>query len=151
MRPRIPDAHYNLGLLYEEKGDLNEAMEEYKKEIEIHPRAYPAHFNLALLYRKMGLLRDQVRELREAIDSNKKYARAYLFLAKAYCDLNENYDEAISLVKKGLELDPEADSAPLGHYILADIYNRLGRHEDYSSELKKGKLLDKKINSKKNN
>lgn len=149
MRPRIPDAHYNLGLLYEKKGDLKEAMEEYKKEIEIHPNAHPAHFNLALLYRKKGLLRDQVRELREAIDSNKNFARAYLFLAKAYCDLNENYDEAISLAKKGLELDPEADSAPLGHYILADIYNRLGRHEDYSSELQKGKLLEKKINSSK--
>ena len=151
MRPRIPDAHYNLGLLYEEKGNLNEAMEEYKKEIEIHPNAHPAHFNLALLYRKKGLLRDQVRELREAIDSNKNFARAYLFLAQAYLDLNENYDEAISLAKKGLELDPEADSAPLGHYVLADIYNRLGRHEDYSSELKKGRLLEKKIKSSKNN
>jgi arylsulfatase A-like enzyme/Tfp pilus assembly protein PilF len=151
MRPRIPDAHYNLGVLYEEKGDLKEAMEEYKKEIEIHPNAYPAHFNLALLYRKMGLLRDQIRGLREAIDSNKNFSRAYLFLAKAYCDLNENYDEAISLAKKGLELDPEADSAPLGHYVLADIYNRLGRHKDYSSELQKGKLLEKKINRSKNN
>ena len=124
-------------------------MEEYKKEIEIHPHAYPAHFNLALLYRKMGLLQDQVSSLREAIDSNENYARAYLFLAKAYCDLNENYDEAISLAKKGLELDPEADSAPLGHYVLADIYNRLGRYEEYTSELQKGRLLEKKINSKK--
>ena len=122
-------------------------MEEYKKEIEIHPRAYPAHFNLALLYRKMGLLQDQVRELRKAIDSNKKYARAYLFLAKAYSDLNENYDEAINLAKKGLELDPEADSAPLGHYVLADIYNRLGRHEEYALELQKGRSLEKKINN----
>jgi len=151
MRPRIPDAHYNLGLLYEAKGNLNEAMEEYQKEIEIHPNAYPAHFNLAILYGKMDLLRDQVRELREAIDSNENFARAYLFLAKAYCDLNENYDEAISIAKKGLELDPEADSAPLGHYVLADIYNRLGRHEEYASELQKGRLLEKKINSLKNN
>jgi len=151
MRPRIPDAHYNLGLLYEEKGDQNEALGEYKKEIEIHPNAHPAHFNLALLYRKMGMLREQVHKLQDAIDSNENFARAYLFLAKAYCDLNENYDEAISLAKKGLELDPEADSAPLGHYVLADIYNRLGRHEEYASELQKGRLLEKKINSLKNN
>lgn len=149
MRPRIPDVHYNLGLLYEEKGDRESAIKEYKKEIEIHPHAYPAHFNLALLYGKMGMLREQVHKLQDAIDSNKKYARAYLFLAKAYLDLNENYEEAIDLAKKGLKLDPEAESAPLGHYILADIYNRLGRHEDYSSELKKGKLLEKKINSSK--
>ncbi|TET66638.1 MAG: hypothetical protein E3J56_14105 [Candidatus Aminicenantes bacterium] len=93
------------------------------------------------------MLREQVHKLQDAIDSNKKFARAYLFLAKAYCDLNENYEEAIDHAKKGLKLDSEADSAPLGHYILADIYNRLGRHEDYSSELQKGKLLEKKIKS----
>ena len=151
MRPRIPDAHYNLGLLYEEKGDLKRAMEEYKKEIEIHPDAHPAHFNLALLYKKTGLLREQVIELQEAIKTDQSFARAYLFLAKAYLDLNENYEEAISLAKKGLELEPEAESAPLGHYVLADIYNRLGRWADYSSELQKGRALEQKIKSSKVN
>ncbi|GAG93823.1 unnamed protein product, partial [marine sediment metagenome] len=149
MRPRIPDVHYNLGLLYEEKGDRESAIKEYKKEIEIHPHAYPAHFNLALLYGKMGMLREQVHKLQDAIDSNKKYAQAYLFLAKAYLDLNENYEEAIDLAKKGLKLDPEAESAPLGHYILADIYGRLGRQEDYNSELQKGRALQKKIKGSK--
>jgi tetratricopeptide (TPR) repeat protein len=151
MRPRIPDAHYNLGLLYEGKGDLKRAMEEYKKEIEIHPAAHPAHFNLALLYGKMGLFQEQVNELKEAIKSDQSFARAYLFLAKAYLDLNENFEEAIGLVKKGLELDPEAESAPLGHYVLADIYNRLGRWADYSSELQKGQALEQKIKASKGN
>jgi tetratricopeptide (TPR) repeat protein len=149
LRPRIPDAHYNLGLLYEEKGEPTRAMEEYKKEIEIHPGAHPAHFNLALLYGKMGLLREQVQELEEAIKANKGFARAYLFLAKTYLDLNENFEEAISLAKRGLELEPEAESAPLGHYVLADIYNRLGRWADYASELQKGKALEQKIKGSK--
>jgi tetratricopeptide (TPR) repeat protein len=149
MRPRIPDAHYNLGLLYEEKGDPKRAMEEYKKEIEIHPGADPAHFNLALLYGKLGLLREQVYELKEAIDANQGFARAYLFLAKSYLDLNENFEEAMGLAKKGLELDPEAESAPLGHYVLADIYNRLGRRAEYSAELQKGRALEQKIKGSK--
>ena len=97
----------------------------------------------------MGLLREQVQELQEAIKANKGFARAYLFLAKAYVDLNENFEEAISLAKKGLELDPEAESAPLGHYVLADIYNRLGRWADYSSELQKGRTLEQKIKGSK--
>jgi tetratricopeptide (TPR) repeat protein len=149
MRPRIPDAHYNLGLVYEEKGDLKRAMEEYKKEIEIHSGAYPAHFNLALLYRKTGRLQEQVFELKEAIQADQSFARAYLFLAKAYLDMNENFEEAIGLAKKGLELEPEAESAPLGHYVLADIYNRLGRWADYSSELQKGRALELKIKGSK--
>ena len=149
LRPRIPDAHYNLGLLYEEKGEPTRAMEEYKKEIEIHPGAHPAHFNLALLYGKMGRLREQVQELEEAIKVEKGFARAYLFLAKTYLDLNENFEEAIRLAKRGLELEPEAESAPLGHYVLADIYNRLGRWADYSSELQKGRALEQKLKGSK--
>jgi tetratricopeptide (TPR) repeat protein len=145
MRPRIPDAHYNLGLLYEYKGDIPRAIEEYKEEIEIHPAAYPAHFNLALVYAKQGKLREQVTELKDAINSNNKFARSYLFLAKAYMDLNENFNEAISLAKKGLELEPEAESAPLGHYVLADIYNRLGRMAEYTAEVEKGRALEQKL------
>ena len=149
LRPRIPDAHYNLGLLYEGRGDLNRAMEEYKKEIEIHPGAHPAHFNLALLYGKMGRFEEQVSELKEAIKADPRFARAYLFLAKAYLDMNMNFEEAIGLAKKGLELEPEAESAPLGHYVLADIYNRLGRWADYSSELEKGRALEQKLKGSK--
>jgi arylsulfatase A-like enzyme/tetratricopeptide (TPR) repeat protein len=149
LRPRIPDAHYNLGLLYEEKGDIGRAIEEYKKEIELHPAAHPAHFNLALLYGKTGRLREGVQELQRAIDAEKGFARAYLFLAKAHLDLNENFTEAIRLAKKGLELEPEAETAPLGHYILADIYDRLGRRADYSAELEKGRALERKIKGSK--
>ena len=145
MRARIPDAHYNLGLLYEERGDIQRAIEEYKKEIEIHPAAHPAHFNLALVYSKLGRPREAVAELKAAINSNKKFARAYLFLAKAYLDLNENFDEAIGLAKKGLELEPEAEAAPLGHYVLADIYNRLGRMAQYAAEVEKGRALEQKL------
>jgi tetratricopeptide (TPR) repeat protein len=149
MRPRIPDAHYNLGLLYEEKGDIEKAIEEYKKEIEIHPAAHPAHFNLAILYGKTGRLREEVQELEKAVDADKSFARAYLFLAKAHLDLNEDFAEAIRLAKKGLELEPEAESAPLGHYVLADIYDRLGRRAEYSAELEKGRALERKIKGSK--
>jgi arylsulfatase A-like enzyme/Tfp pilus assembly protein PilF len=145
LRPRIPDAHYFLALLYEERQDFSRALEEYKKEIELHPAAYPAHYNLALLYGKMGSPQEQIKHLKECINHNKNFSKAYLFLAKAYLDLEQNFDEAIRLAKKGLELEPESEAAPLGHYILADIYNRMGRWKEYNSELQKGKELEKKL------
>jgi tetratricopeptide (TPR) repeat protein len=149
MRPRIPDAHYNLGLLYEERKDFERAIEEYKKEIEIHPAAHPAHFNLALLLGKMGNVQEQVEHLKEAIRHEEKFAKGYLFLAKAYLDLGENFEEAVNLAKKGLELNPESDAAPLGHYVLADIYNRWGRPNDASLEVRKGQELERRLKAKK--
>jgi len=144
-RSRIPDAHYNLGLLAEERRDLRKAVEEYRKEIEIHPAAFPAHFNLALVYGKMGSLELEVAELKEAIADNPDFAKAYLFLAKAYLDRSEKLEEAVELARKGLLLDPEADSAPLGHYVLADIYDRQGRTAEFQAELEKGRLLERKL------
>ena len=145
IQPNIPDAHYNLGTLYERNGDLENAIVEYRKEIEIHHDAHPAYFNLALIYGKQGKLREEVANLREAIRADPRFARGYLFLGKAYLDLNENLDEAVSLVKKGLELDPEAESAPLGHYILADIYGRLGRQAEGFAAMEKGRALEQKL------
>jgi arylsulfatase A-like enzyme/Tfp pilus assembly protein PilF len=144
MRSQIPDAHYNLGLLYEEKGDFQRAADEYRKEIEIHSAAYPAYFNLALLCAKTGDREGEFKHLKEAVKANPLFARGNLFLAKAYLDRNEDFDEAIRLALKGLELEPEAESAPLGHYILADIYNRLGRQSEYRAELEKGQALEAK-------
>jgi tetratricopeptide (TPR) repeat protein len=145
MRPQIPDAHYNLGLLYEEKGDLRRAAEEYRKEIEIHPAAYPAYFNLALLCARTGDPQGELANFKEAVKANPRFARGHLFLAKAYLDRNEDFEEAIRLARKGLELEPEAESAPLGHYVLADIYNRLGRLSEYREELEKGQALEARI------
>lgn len=153
MRPRIPDAHYNLALIYMEKKELNIAVEEYKKEIELHPAAYPAHFNLAKLYGKIGYLREGIEHFKEAIKYKKDFVNGYIYLAKAYLDLGENLDEAIHLAKKGLELCPESEYAPLAHYILADIYNRLGQTDKYYEELQKGRQLQQKLekNNQKNN
>ncbi len=148
MRPQMPDAHYNLGLLYEEKGDPLKAAEEYRKEIEIHPAAHPAYFNLALLCARTGDRQGEIANFKEAVKANPRFARGYLFLAKAYLDRGEEFDEAIRLARKGLELEPEAESAPLGHYVLADIYNRLGRLAEYRAELEKGQALETKLRKK---
>ena len=153
MSPRLSEAHYNLALVYEEKNELGKAVEEYKKEIELYPATYAAHFNLGKLYGKMDLLLKAIEHYQEAIKYKNDFGNGYLFLAKAYLDLGENLDEAISLARKGLELAPESEYAPLGHYILADIYNRLGQMDKYYEELRKAQQLQQKFekNSQNNN
>jgi len=145
MRLHIPDGHFNLALVYEERNELRRAVEEYKKEIELHPAAYPAHFNLAKLYVKIGSPHKGIEHFKEAIKHKKDFANGYLFLAKAYLDLGENFDEVVRFAKKGLELAPESEYAPLAHFILADIYNRLGQTDKYHEELRKGQQLQQKL------
>jgi len=145
MRPRILDAHYNLGFLYEEKKEFNKAIEEYEKEIELNPAAHLAHFSLARLFEQMGYVDKKIEHLKEVIKHKEDFASGYLMLAKTYLDINQNLDEAIRLAKKGLKLAPESEYAPFGHFILADIYNRLGQTDKYYKEMEKGRQLQRKL------
>ena len=42
----------------------------------------------------------------------------------------------------GLSLSPAPQVAPLGHYVLADIYNRQGRAADAAREVAQGRALE---------
>jgi len=56
-------------------------------------------------------------------------------------DLNE----AERLAQKGLELKPELRTNILAHFILADIYNRLGRYEESRQHVNKARELQKTL------
>ena len=51
-------------------------------------------------------------------------------------------DGAEAAAKKGVELKPDAEIAPLGHYVLADVYSRRGRTKDAEREAAEGRRLE---------
>jgi hypothetical protein len=74
---------------------------------------------------------------------NPSFAEGHLFLAKAYLDQQKSLDEAVSLARKGIELDPHGEYAPLGHYVIADILSRQGRGAAAEQEVVKGRALER--------
>ena len=63
----------------------------------------------------------QIDATSKAIEINPSFAEGHLFLAKLYLDADEHLDEAVRLARRGLELAPESEYAPLGHYVIADM------------------------------
>jgi tetratricopeptide (TPR) repeat protein len=49
-----PLAHYNLGNLFDEQGDLTQAEQHYTTALRLNPNYADAHFNLALLSERRG-------------------------------------------------------------------------------------------------
>jgi choline-sulfatase len=135
-------AHYNLALLAEQQGDLQGAIAEYKQEIALHANSYKASFNLGRLYERIGDRPAQIDAYRKAIEMNPSFAEGHLFLAKLYLDLEQQLDEAVRLARKGIELAPDAEYAPLGHYVIADVYARQGRRMDAEHEAARGRALE---------
>lgn len=129
LNPKLRNLHYNLAQLYEKKGDFARAINEYKTELDNIPHNYRASFNLARLYRLMKNDQEEEKYLKQAIESNPRFPLSYFYLARIYLNRGERFEEAIDLVKKGIELKPEKKDLPLGYFLLADLYNRIGDNE----------------------
>lgn len=139
-KPGLPLAHFNLALAAERRGNLPAAIEEYRTEIDRHPRSYKAQFNLGKAYERLGNTSEQRAAYRAAIDSNPDFAEGHLFLAKLDLDLGQ-LDDVERLARRGIALNPDGALAPLGHFVVADAYTRLGRTGDAARERQLGQRL----------
>jgi tetratricopeptide (TPR) repeat protein len=54
LRPGWADAHYQLGLLYEDESRQDNAIREYQLSVRLRPEFAKAHYRLAHLYEKKG-------------------------------------------------------------------------------------------------
>jgi tetratricopeptide (TPR) repeat protein len=132
-KPDLAGAHYNLALAREAAGDLRGAEAQYQAELQRNPKAYRASFNLAKILLRSGRPRDAAARFREAVESNPGFGTGQLYLAKSLLDAGE-LQGAREWALKGLASKPDREAAPLGHYVLADVYTRLGLPQDAARE-----------------
>jgi tetratricopeptide (TPR) repeat protein len=54
LSPQWSDAHYELGLLYDDESRTDDAIREYRSAVQLQPGLAKAHYRLARLYQKEG-------------------------------------------------------------------------------------------------
>lgn len=145
IKAKVRLAHFNLGVIAEERGNLPEAEAEYKKELEGYPDGYRAAFNLSRIYEGQKKTNDQIAMLKQSISANPRFAEGHFYLAKAYLDSGTNLPEALSLARKGLELDPLSTVAPLGHFVIAGVLLKQGQPAAAAAELARGNALEARL------
>jgi tetratricopeptide (TPR) repeat protein len=128
-KPKLETAHFNLGLVYEERGEVERAAAAYRSELESNPKGYRAAFNLAKLLQRAGQRKQAVELYRKVVSLAPEFAVGRLYLAKALLDVGD-LSGAESEARAGLAQKPDPKLAPLGHYVLADVFNRQGRFSE---------------------
>jgi arylsulfatase A-like enzyme/predicted Zn-dependent protease len=141
INPRLSTLHYNKAQVAEKRGRTAEAKAEYLAELEISPKHFKSMYNLASLYREDGETDQEYELLNRCRACDPKFPLTYFYLARIYLNRGERYQEAIGLVQKGIELKPEASQLPLGYFLLADLYNRLGDDARSRENAQKGREL----------
>ena len=66
-----------MGNALHEQGNLNEAIEAFKKAISIKPDYAEAHNNMGIVYYKHGETEAAISAYQNAINTNPNYAEAY--------------------------------------------------------------------------
>lgn len=145
LKPDVRLAHYNLALIAEARGDVPAAEISYRAELAQHPTAYKAAFNLGRLKARQGNAREAADWYKNAIDTNPEFAEGFFYLAKARLDEGRALDEAESLARKGLALEPEGQTSPLGHFVIGGVLMKKGRPADAERELAKGLALEERL------
>ena len=145
IKPNVRLAHFNLGVIAEERHDLATAEAEYKKELETFAESYRAAFNLSRIYDRQNRTNDQIAMLKQSIAANPRFAEGHFYLAKAYLDTGTNLPEAMSLARKGLDLDPASPVAPLGHFVMAGVLLKQDQPAAAAAEMARGNALEAQL------
>jgi arylsulfatase A-like enzyme/Tfp pilus assembly protein PilF len=141
LEPRVRTGRYNLARILEARGQGAAAEALYRAELETYPDHGRARFNLAQLLRERGDRAGYLGELQQGVEKAPEFGPCYFFLARER--LGEGrFDEAADLARRGLEADASSEVAPLGHYVLADVYNRQGQHAKAEDEVGRARRLE---------
>lgn len=142
LRADVPRGQYNLALVAEQRGNAAGARAAYEAEVAANPKNYGAQFNLAKLLLKEGRLPDATQRFQAAVEARPDFAEGYLYLAKALLD-GGRLQAAEAAAREGLTKRPDRGIAPLGHYVLADVYSRMGRENEAAREVARARALER--------
>ena len=130
LNPVRADLHDSFGQAYVLQGDLNQAVEMFRKALELQPDRFSARVRLANTLMRQGKLPEVIASLEDHLplelddaDGADQFVdiveteRAYLLLGQAY-QQQKNYEGARKAFDKALEVRPES---PEAHYGLARV------------------------------
>jgi tetratricopeptide (TPR) repeat protein len=99
--PRDADAHYQLGLIYQQRRQYTEAIARFTRAVEIDPSEAEAQFQLGRIAREQGRFDDAIRFLKTAAALNDKLSANEVWreLGAAYAGASRFQEAADALAK----------------------------------------------------
>ncbi len=135
--PKKALEQYEKGLSAQAKGRSDEAIERYKRTLEIAPEFYPARNNLGSVYLEKGDTQAAATEFERVIATNQSDASGYLNMANLYL-LTRRYDASEQMIKEGLRRQP---NSAFGRFIEGALLARTSRTADAERALRRALQL----------
>ena len=132
LSPGLYDAHYQLGLVLLQKGDVQAAVDCFERAAALQPTSPEPHYQLSRAYRslqQMDLAQREGRLVEEQHQQSAQQTRALVLANQAAADFSAGRTQiAIDGYRAALALDPKNGK------LLYDLALAYGKHGDTSLE-----------------
>ena len=131
-------AHVNLGVALEGKGELNEALAEYRAAEQLAPELFHIHYNLGNLLDNLGHPNEALVEYRWAVLLKPSLPSLHNGAGMVLAELGR-FDEAMGQFTEAVRLDP---NYPAAHFDLGKLLLKQGRDAGAIDELRAALRID---------
>ena len=133
LNPADASAHYNLGLLYQQRGEHESAIASFRQAVEIDPNETDSHYQLGRIARWQNRLPEAIQHFEQVIrqDATHNQYEVWRETALAYYSAKQ-YPDALEMFDKFLQHRP---SDAQGRYWRGMTLHSLGRTDEAIEEM----------------
>lgn len=133
LNPADASAHYNLGLIHQQRGELDDARQRFERAIEIDADEVDAHYQLGRIAREQGRLPDAIKHFEQVVARSPAHSQHEIWreIGATYLAAGQ-FEDARETLERFLEnrnLDPQ------GLYLMGRALAGLGRQREAASSM----------------
>lgn len=131
LNPADASAHYNLGLIHQSRGELDQARERYERALQIDPEEIDASYQLGRIARQQKRYADAIQNFEQVVARNSAHSQYEVWreVAATYIAAGQ-FEDARTALDQFLEHRP---SDPEGLYLMGRAHAGLGHKREATS------------------
>ncbi|MFL6214112.1 MAG: tetratricopeptide repeat protein [Blastocatellia bacterium] len=134
LNPADASAHYNLGLIHQQRGELDEARSRFTRAVEIDEDETDAHYQLGRISREQDRLSEAITHFDSVVRRDQDHSQGEVWreIGHTYFDAGQ-YEDARAAFERFLARRP---SDAEGHYRYGLTLAALGRQGEAAAEMR---------------
>ena len=133
LNPADASAHYNLGLIHQQRGELAAARERFERAIQIDEEEIDAHYQLGRIARTQKRFADAIKNFQQVVARDRTHSQHEIWreVGATYIAA-EQYEDARNALEQFLEQRP---SDPEALYLMGRAHAGLGHNREAVSSM----------------
>jgi tetratricopeptide (TPR) repeat protein len=131
LNPADASAHYNLGLIHQQRGELEAARERFERAVQIDNDEIDAHYQLGRIARQQKRLADAIRNFEHVVARDPSHSQYEIWreVGATYIAAGQ-FEDARTALERFLD---HRESDPEGLYLMGRAHAGLGHRREAAS------------------